>query len=59
VSCVLKQSKVIAVPILLSLCVCLQVAGFDADEVEHLLCALFEASDYRRDAIARVRASAW
>ncbi len=37
----------------------LQAVGFTADEVVHLLCALFEPSEYRRDAIARIRASAW
>ena len=38
---------------------CLQDAGFDAEELEHLLCALFENSEHRRAALARVRASAW
>ncbi|GFH28191.1 uncharacterized protein HaLaN_26638, partial [Haematococcus lacustris] len=37
----------------------LQAAGFNADDVQHLLCALFEASEYRRDALARVAASSW
>lgn len=36
-----------------------QACGFDAQEVEHLVCALFEASEYRRDALGRIRASAW
>ncbi len=39
--------------------VCAQAAGFTADEVMHLLCALFEQSEYRRDALARIKASAW
>ncbi|GFH18914.1 centromere/kinetochore zw10-like protein, partial [Haematococcus lacustris] len=36
-----------------------EAAGFDPDDVQHLLCALFEASEYRRDALARVAASSW
>jgi hypothetical protein len=37
----------------------LQAVGFDAGEVVQLVCALFEASEYRRDAVARIQASAW
>lgn len=36
-----------------------QADGFQVDEMEHLLRALFEDSEYRRDALARIRASAW
>jgi len=36
----------------------MQVVGFNASEVEHLLMALFEQSQHMRSAIARIRAVA-
>mmetsp|Transcript_17630 Transcript_17630/g.30237 ORF Transcript_17630/g.30237 Transcript_17630/m.30237 type:complete len:110 (+) Transcript_17630:142-471(+) len=37
----------------------LQACGLDADDAVHLLCALFEASEHRKTAISRIRASSW
>lgn len=36
----------------------MQACGMTADMAVHLICALFEATEYRQNAIARVRASA-
>lgn len=36
-----------------------QADGYTCEEVSHLVEALFEASEYRRDALARIRASSW
>eukprot|EP00195_Chlamydomonas_chlamydogama_P014331 CAMPEP_0202913874 /NCGR_PEP_ID=MMETSP1392-20130828/61677_1 /ASSEMBLY_ACC=CAM_ASM_000868 /TAXON_ID=225041 /ORGANISM="Chlamydomonas chlamydogama, Strain SAG 11-48b" /LENGTH=777 /DNA_ID=CAMNT_0049605309 /DNA_START=18 /DNA_END=2351 /DNA_ORIENTATION=- len=36
----------------------LQADGLDQEDVEHMLCALFQDSQYRREALARVRETA-
>jgi len=33
--------------------------GWERSEIEHLINALFEESEYRRDALKRVQAATW